>query len=213
MGLMTFAEFKDEVALNLGGEASPVRLGRWVNWGYLNLGTYVVLEELRDTAALSFAEDVDTFALPSGLVGILTVELGGRKLRKIRRLYSNDNEDGYESGQPLYYLRRGTELLIQPPPDELKTGVLEYMREPTPLSANSDVTEIPSYWDVGIVSLGTHYGHLSLGHQDEADRWLGRFLGYASSRKTNRDVESDARRGGVTVALEAEDLLVDDPES
>ena len=61
-------------------------------------------------------------------------------------------------------------------------------------------------WDAGIVMLGTHHALLSLNRLEEASGWLGRFLGYASSRLTANDIAADMPKGGVNVAWDRSEI-------
>lgn len=209
MGFMTFEQFKSEVSLNLGGKTIiPERLSLWVNWALLNLGTYVEFDELRETVALTTVVGTTTYALPADLVGILTVELANRKLKQARRV-PNTGEEETREGQPMFWVRREDNIVLWPTPDEVEEGLIEYTKEPAILTAASDLSPFRDFWDVSIVMLATHHALLSLGDQDQADRWLGRFLGYVGSRKAHQNIQRDSPRGGVNVAWEEDDIHKD----
>ena len=206
MGVMTFEQFRSELSLNLAGKnPAPERLGRWVNWAILNLGTYVEFDEMRETAALTTVVGTRSYNVASDLVGILTVELGNRKLKNARRVPST-GEDAVREGKPSHWTRREDTIILWPTPDEVETGIIEYTKEPAVLSSATSVSPFRAHWDVAIVMLSTHHGLLSLGEQDAADRWLGRFLGYVGSRKTQLNIQRDNVRGGVNIAWEADDI-------
>lgn len=209
MGILTFEQFRSEVSMNTGGRnVAPERLGFFVNWAILNLGTYVEFDELRETIAITTVVDLASYALPTDLLGILTVELANRKLKWSRRVPSTGEEE-VRTGKPRFWTRREDTIVLWPTPDEEEEGLIEYTKEPATLSSPSEVSPFRATWDVGIVMLATHHAFLSFGEQDLADRWLGRFLGYAGSRKTQLNVQRDTPRGGVNIAWEEDDIHKD----
>lgn len=209
MGFMTFEQMKSEVSMNLAGRtAVPERLSLWVNWALLNMGTFVEFDEMRETVTLTTVVGTTEYALPSDLVGILTVELGNRKLKWIRRV-PNTGEDDVREDTPTHWTRRENNIILWPTPTEAETGIIEYTKEPAVLEDPTDVSPFKSFWDVGLVMLATHHAFLSIGEQDLADRWLGRFLGYAGSRKAQLNVQRDTPRGGVNIAWTEDDISQD----
>jgi len=217
MGYMRLDEFEEELSLNLGGNApAPRRLRRWINFGYINLCTYILFDELKVIVDFPIEEGVDTYEKPSDLLGVVTVEVNARKLTKMRRKYSTTDV----TGAPQSYMRRENDFVIWPVPDQdYDDGTLEYVKTPAllvpmvdpddPDEPQTDLSVLDASWDAAIVMLGTHHGLLSTGKPDEADKWLGRFLGYASSRLKEVDISADVPKMGVNVAWTRDDLVLD----
>ena len=216
MGYMTLAEISDEVSLNIGGKApAPERLTRWINWGYINLATYSRMRfpEIETSEPFNVFDGVNTYPVPTDppFLGLIKIELrdtstdpdtSHKTLQKMKREFFELADEA----QPTHYKRRGTDFIVWPTPDQLYEGYIVYMFTPTALSNATDVTIFDASWDVAIVMLGTHHALLSLGRSEEADKWLGRFLGYASSRLKAIDIEADMPKGGLNVAWEREDI-------
>ena len=205
-GFMTLDDFTAELSLNLGGKTpAPDRLIRWMNFALLNLSSFVILDDLRETAALTLTIGVKTVTMPSvDVLGIIDVEINEIKVAKMRRQFSYS---GVTDARPTHYLRRKNQLVFWPEPDVAYTGILDYIETPTLFTTGTQKTIFLPIWDVALVMLATHHGQLSLGNQDEADRWLGRFLGYVGSRKKEEDVGADTPKGGINVAHSFDDIV------
>ena len=213
MGLMTFAEMKNEVSLNLGGISDSTRLGLWVNWGYLNLGSYKTFEELTVVATMDMVDEKVNYTDPTDLLGILTIRIWDETttpysryvtLQKSKRKFVPQSEDA----QPTHYKREDGEVIVWPQPDQAYGGEIEYVKVPAVLTGVG-TSIFNNTWDQAIVLLATHNGLVALDKQEQADRWLGRALGYISSRLTFKDVEADAPKGGVNIAWERSDISAD----
>ena len=207
-GFMTRNDFTAELSLNLGGRTSdPERLIRWLNFALLNLSSFVVLDDLRRTVALaSISASAKTVAMPSvDVLGIIDIEIDEAKLSKMRRQFSYKD---VSEARPTHFLRRQNEIVLWPATDKIYTnGILDYIESPPLFTTGTQKTTIIPIWDVALVMLATHHGFLSLGQQDEADRWLGRFLGYVGSRMKEEDVGADIPKGGLNVAYSYDDIV------
>ena len=205
-GFMTLDDFTAELSLNLGGVApAPDRLIRWMNFALLNLSSFVVLDDLRRTTALTLAIDSKSITMPSvDVLGIINIDVNQVKLSKMRRQFSYD---GVTKAAPTHYLRRQAEIVVWPESDKAYTGILDYIETPPLFTTGSQKTTILPIWDVALLMLGTHHALLSLGQQDDADRWLGRFLGYVGSRMKEEDVGADIPKGGLNVAWDQDDII------
>jgi hypothetical protein len=211
MGLMTLEQMTSEVSLNLAGvQTDPTRLTQWVNWGYINLGSYQIFPELQTTAPFYVFTGVTTYPLPDSLLGIVTIELYDQddsslnsvKLQIMRRPFPTRSQ----AAQPTHFKQHESNILVWPEPDVDYEGYIEFVKVVTALSATTDKSIFSAPWDVAIVMLATHHALLSLAKPDEADRWLGRFLGYVASRRKAIDVQADMPRGGINVAWDRSDI-------
>lgn len=219
MGFMTLTQMQDELALNLSGEVSDKdRLTLWLNFGLMNLASHLMFDELETAAVFNTTDGVTDYAAPTDLLGIITIKVnrdapsdatGAQplRLRKMRREYLTASADAI----PTHYKRRGSQIVVWPTPDANRTGEIVYVRTPAVFAAAGGTSPFSSTWDVGIIMLATYQGLVSLGRQDEADRWLGRFLGYANSRITEADIGADAPRDGLNVAWTHDDLHENPP--
>jgi len=215
MGYMTFEEMTQEVVLNLGGKVTdPVRLLAWVNWAVQNIASHVTLDELITTAAFTISEDATSFTAPTDMLGVihltcwdatLSLTTGERVYQTLKKM-KREFYPRVEQKQPTHYKRRGLNIITWPEADTEYTGEIEYVKVPAQATALTGTSEFAAFWDVGLVMLATHYGWTALRQHDEADRWLGRFLGYKSSRILEQDVSADMPQGGINVAWTPEDV-------
>lgn len=210
-GFMTRDDFTAELSLNLGGRTvSPERLIRWMNFSLLNLSSFVVLDDLRRTTALTLAIDSKTINMPSvDVLGIIDIEVNEVKLSKMRRQFVYKD---VTKATPSHYLRRQAEIVVWPESDKAYTGILDYIETPPLFTTGTQKTTLIPIWDVALMMLATHHGYLSLGEQEQADNWLGRFLGYVGSRMKEEDVGTDIPKGGLNVAHSFEDIIGTPPQ-
>ena len=212
---MTFVQMKNEVSLNIGGKVTDsTRLGLWVNWGYINLATYKDFEELDVVDDLDMVDEQTDYTEPTDLLGIITIEIWDetttpysryRKLQRSKRKFIPQAEDS----QPTHYKHDDGEIIVWPQPDQAYGGEIEYKKVPAVLATAAALSIFNASWDQAIVLLATHNGLVALGRQEEADRWLGRALGYISSRKTNLDVGADQPKGGLNIAWTRDEISED----
>lgn len=216
MGFMTFEDMRTEVSMNLGAlSPSPSRLGLWVNFGYLNLCSYVKLEELVTVANFPIVSGQSLYNAPQDILGIECIDIfdASDPKKDHRRLAEMKwTPKATDPRQPVGFRRRGSVIEVWPVPDKGYGGSLTYYRTPTPLSSPGDVTVLSPIWDVAIVMLGTYHGFLALGRGTDSDRWLARFLGYVGSRIKHVDVAADAPKGGISVAWNWDDIARDPPQ-
>ena len=210
MGFMTLEEMSAEVSLNMGGKTvAPKRLTLWMNFALYNLASFVMLDDLRERVDILITEGETNVDMPSGIdmLGIVAIEINGRKLLKMKRQFS-EKPDGTAlvASQPTHYLRRNTVITIWPEPDADYTGYIDYIKNPDKFTSSTQKTTFTPNWDAALIMLATHHAHLSLGHSEEATAWLGRFLGYAGSRIKEEDVSADMPKGGLNVAWSVEDI-------
>lgn len=213
MGFMSAGDMMEEIASNLGGGINDnTRLLRMVNWAILNLASYVILPELeKKDSTLTITTDDTDFTKPTDLLGVIRITLWDDTLDtivyKTLRKMKKEFYPATATGQPTHYKIRGTDIIIWPKSDGDYVGEIEYVKIPAIITSPATIPEFDAYWDVGLVMLGTHYGLLSLRQHDEADRWLGRFLGYAASRKLEHDVSADAPQGGIEVVWDYDEVI------
>lgn len=217
MGFMTLEEMTQEVSLNMQGLTSDAtRLTRWVNFGMINLATFKnvakSLVELRVVEDFPLTAGTTEYAKPEDLLAVKTITIPDLDVRLTKSDRDPINFESEEEGEPKAWTRRGSNINIFPIPDEDYDAVIEYVRIPERLSERADVTEFDAGWDLAIIYLATHHGYLGMNKQDEADRWLGRALGYISSRISPDDIEADTPRGGVNVAWEWDDIRSNPPQ-
>ena len=209
-GFMTLEEMSSEVSLNMGAKSvDPNRLTLWMNFALLNLASFVHLDDLRERVDILTAVGETNVDIPSGIdiLGIVAVEIYGIKMLKMKRQFS-ESSGGVAISQatPTHYLRRNTYLVVWPEPDAIYTGYIDYIKVPDRFTSSGQKSTFSPNWDVALVMLATHHGHLSLGNEEQASSWLGRFLGYAGSRVKEEDVSADVPKGGVNIAWTPEEI-------
>ena len=210
MGHMTYEEMRNEVSLNLGGDApAPTRLSTWINWALQDLSSMEGLdfEELLGTQELVITEGDYEYSLPTNILGIRTVSLSSegfeRKLLRMNREFDR-LEDA--SGTPTHYMRRGSSLVLWPTPDTSYVGVIEGVIAEAKVTDFSQVSPFPPQWDAAIVHLATYHGLMALGQEEKAATRLAMVDRYIRTRQTPKYLEKDSLRAGLDVAWDSYDI-------
>jgi len=209
MGLLTFAQFQDEISENLAAKKpSPVRLKRFVNYAVQDLASRKQFDELFLTVPFNVFPNVTSYPIPADLLGIHAIVVDGTPLRLMERQWS---EKDIEAEQPRYYKRREQQIIVFPKPDVVYSGgYIEYYKVPDQLVVVGDKSPFPSYWDQALVFLGTSHGWSALGEDDKATFWENKFSRFADRRMTDEDISADIQKEGLNVAWSYDDL-VDNP--
>lgn len=212
MGYLTLEDMTEEISLNLGGVTpAPNRLKRWFNFGYINLATFVKFPDLEARVPFFVFQGVTSYPRPANFLGVIKIETWdattspNTKHKTLMKMKREFHEAGTQS-QPTHYKLRGDKVIVFPEPDQTYEGYLSYYFILPRLTLAADVTILDASWDVALVMLGTHHALLSLDKQEEASSWLGRFLGYASSRIKELDISADVPQGGLNVAWERDEI-------
>ncbi len=196
MGTMQLSRFRANLLFDLRNRSDTVtsdgldttRLNEWINAAYLHITHPSVFlhRELRyrTTYALVNGQQAYTFS-PDGssvtIVGIrslahvaaATDDPTARRVKLTPR-----DEQWFEarslssSGPPRDYFVLGNTLRLSPVPGSAEAGqllVLTGRRQPTLLSADADVTVLPSHWDEILLLASRWRAELHLGYRDLAE--------------------------------------------
>lgn len=212
MGFMTLEDFKAEISLDFSGRnPDPARLERWINFALYDLASREKFEELRVSASFPIVDGTTSYAIPTGFLGVISIKSKGRLLRKTKRLPIGDGTGNVRTGQPIYWHREGNNIIIWPEPDQNYDAIIEYIKEPTKLSASTDLSPFPAFYDVALVYLACFHGFMALGEKDEAFARLNTATEYLERRIDDGNIEADVAKEGLQVARSWEDLTEDPP--
>lgn len=203
MGIVTFGEFRADVDSALGSKGfSLSTLGRWVNYGYLDLAGSVDFEATDTDQTINTTSGVSFVTVPAEATAVKLVKNSSAdvllewlpKAEFFRRL-------SVTTGPPTHWTRHGSRIYLHPRPNGVIPLFVVFKRPPAPLVNSSDVTVFPSVWDPAVFMLATHHGMLATGDEVRASAWLARAMNYISSRITESDVGKTFRGLETAVSL------------
>lgn len=190
MGVLTLLQIRTEVDALMGNRTGVLdpRIDTWINLAYTDIATGIDFEEL--DAELDFNTAVGTFEY-TGPVNPLVIQLLRDEANQNLLTWVPKAEyfrlDRATNGVPRRWTRRGTQILVWPPPSAILALMALYKRTPPPLAADGDVTILPGYIDNALIFLGAGYGLLAVNEDARAVVWLNRAITYLGSRLTNQD--------------------------
>lgn len=191
MGLQTLANLRAELEGTIGRnpDALNVVLNRWVNFGYLDLASkvdfYVLDNRFVITTAAGQFEYPHTALQADPLRHLATKlvwdETGKRRLDwlPLPDFYSYDLQN---PGVPQYWTIDGDLLLVSPPEGASRNLRVVYKEAPAPLVNDTDVTVLPSVWDLAVVQLAASHGFAALNEEQRSAYWLQEAIQYIQTR-------------------------------
>lgn len=148
--MSTLLQMKTEVeAHGFADSAYGTRIVAWLNEGQARIGRRLELRELYKTQTINLSAGTATYSLPADFVRLdaLTDTVNGFALRS--RLPGEIDSYRTISGWPTYYDLDAGGLNLYPTPSGTGTLRLRYYANPAALSADGDVSVLPSdYHDV-----------------------------------------------------------------
>lgn len=201
MGLMTLADFEDDLNFSLGErmQQDNSRLDRWINQGYVELCSRVEFDVLKDRETKATVAEQDYVSLVATYTSIISLAdlTNKRRLRytALRNFHSLDPE---VQGNPKLWSMLGLKLLLWPVPDGVFDISALFFKEPTILSAQDSVTVLPSVWDHGILLFAEKNAWLALRETANAT------LAYQAAQNyvAETQKEMDLNMGRPSVGLE-----------
>lgn len=217
MGYMTFAQITNSVSRGLGASINdPIEIPQYINWGLQDLCSYLKLDELKVRASFPIAAGDFSYVAPTDLIGVVTIEIGGTKLKIMHRELARGEDPGgsnssvdFTPRKPEFYMRRGADIIVWPTPDDAYVGYIEYVKSPALWTTG--VSALQPHFDVAIVRLALHHGYLIKGDADKADMYLNSAIRYINSRLEDKDFSKDNPKEGLQVAWDHSDLGIRNP--
>jgi hypothetical protein len=173
---MDFLAMQNEVLAH-GFEQSVYRsrVKNWLNEAQGRIARILELPTLYTTTVISTVKDTDTYTLNNAIrINGITDPSSPSELT-----YVNDPADvnyynyaGQSVGRPLYYTLSGqSSIRFSPVPDSAYSLTVDYYAAPTPLSADGDISALPSDYHDIMISYA-----LSRAYRSEDDMQMSQFF-------------------------------------
>lgn len=208
MGLETLDGFRDSVNLALGEKRQGnERLDRWINDGLQELHIMLDLEARRTCAETPTVEDQERYLLPPDLIATLVIRDLTNKRRLLKMSIENFEQlDKTRSGKPKNYARIDRHIHLYPVPDGVYTLSMVYLKESTPLTAGTDVTELTAAYDRVVHLLAVRSAMIDLGEHEKATFFFQVAQNRVRAMPDEFDLESENPAEGIQVATSRDDL-------
>jgi hypothetical protein len=174
---VNFLELQNEVlAHGFDQSVYRLRVQRWLNEAQARIARILELPNQYVTSTITTVVGTDTYNLPSDVVRIngVTNASSPNELTYVEDAadINYNNQAGQGVGEPQYYtLSSGTTLRLSPIPDAVYSLTLDYYKAPSALSADTDVSAIPSDYHDVMISYA-----LSRAYRSEDDMQMSQFF-------------------------------------
>jgi hypothetical protein len=174
---VNFLELQNEVlAHGFDQSVYRLRVQRWLNEAQARIARILELPNQYVTSTITTVVGTDTYNLPSDVVRIngVTNASSPNELTYVEDAadINYNNQAGQSVGEPQYYtLSSGTTLRLSPIPDAVYSLTLDYYKAPSALSADTDVSAIPSDYHDVMISYA-----LSRAYRSEDDMQMSQFF-------------------------------------
>lgn len=213
MGIENLAGFRDSVNLALGDKSQfNERLDRWINDGIEELFVMLDIEGRRVCAQTSTVIGEEAYDLPEDLIATLVITDRTRKKRILKTSIENfERLDPSLKGPPKLFARVDRQIFLHPIPSSVSLLHMFYIKRPTHLALDSDVSELISSYDRVIHLLATRSAFMDLGELEKATFFFQTAMNRLRLIPTEETLEAATPSVGVQIARSAEDLT--DPPS
>lgn len=191
-GIKTLAVFRTDMESQLGNRGFGTTLiDQWVNSAYLELAGGIRFPELLENFPITQVVGQQNYPGPTDSIGWETVynSTAGTVLERLAR-HDLFRRQTASNGVADSWTRDNDEILLSPPPDSTAVINLLHYKQPSLLSAPSDVTVIPAHWDYAIELLAVSKGLLHAVEEDRSAHWRNLAIQYIQSRLTEEDFVS-----------------------
>jgi len=174
---MNFLELQNEVlAHGFDQSVYRARVQRWLNEAQSRIARILELPNQYVTTTITTVVGTETYNLPSDVVRIngVTNASSPSELTHVEDPadIAYNNQAGQSVGEPQYYtLSSGTTLRLSPIPNAVYSLTLDYYKAPSTLSADTDVSSIPSDYHDVMISYA-----LSRAYRSEDDMQMSQFF-------------------------------------
>ena len=211
MGLETLSGFRESVNHALGEKRQGnERLDRWINDAHVELFAELEIHGQRSCGTAPTVVGERELNLPTDFVALLVLKNLTSKKRVIKTSLENFQLlSATAEGSPSRYTRVGDLLSVHPLPKVIETIQMFYVKEPTPLSAGSDVTELPAMYDRVIHLIGLRNALIDL-QVDERATFIYQIAQNKLGKLPTEDwLEAQTPQEGIQIARSFRDLQRD----
>lgn len=207
MGVRTFAVFKSDLDVALGGGHDDTWLGNRVNDGYLDTMGVLERDDHKATANFSSVKDQNNYTIGGSNFLYLTsmTDLDNKTNIRYLALRNFNAYDPETTGLPRYVTIRANEFLLWPTPDGIYDIHYEFYTESLALSG-VQTTSLPNTFDRAVGLAALHHALMDLDELERAAAVYNRFNTYMRSRLDQEDYAQGRPSVGVNVATREEDL-------
>lgn len=148
--------------------------------------------EVSDTSSITLASSNRTYSIAS-IDPFIVLSVKDTTANLLLRPFSREQAELYpedETGEPRFYYRYGKNLNIYPLTDTAYVGDslrILYIKKPTALSSDSDVSPLPEYLDRQIIDYACYLIFKDLNEPERATTWLA---SYNDAIKRRRDIQA-----------------------
>lgn len=210
MGIENLAGFRDSVNLALGDKSQfNERLDRWVNDGIEELFVMLDIEGRRVCQQTSTVIDQEAYDLPVDLIATLVITDRTNKRRILKTSIENfERLDPSLRGQPKRFARVDRKIFLHPVPGSVSLLHMFYIKRPTHLALEADVSEMISSYDRVIHLLATRSAFIDLGEFEKATFLFQTAMNRLRLIPTEDTLEAATPHEGVQIAYSADDLTL-----
>lgn len=208
MGLMTLADFRDELTEVLGNRGIPApRMNRWINFAKNEVESAVDLETSKVCRYFDTVVGQYRYQLAPGFLSVVSIQDETSDYSLVRTDSENlEMRQTPPDGSPKFWARRGRELIISPAPDGIYRIMATLVLETPGLELDGDTTVHPAYWDNAIHLASVSYAYNALNEEQRGAIWHQRFVAYMQSRMMDYDFEGQTHSEPVRVVTDFRDL-------
>lgn len=216
MGLMTLEDFRTELHEQFGARGvGNERMTLWINLGYFELCGKMEFEILQCQQYFATVDGSYVYELPDKFLGVVSIwDVTNKK--RLRKKDTSDagllDVNSTNKSQPEWWMQRSNGFWLYPVPNGAYEIQIIYMKEPTKLINAIDTTILPQSWDLSVLLLAKHFGHLSFKELDQSTACYQRAMQQTIQNKTDAQWSEPTPKAGLTVAWSFEDLTDQDNE-
>ena len=173
---MDFVSMQNEVlAHGFDSTVYRTRVKNWLNEAQGRIVRILELPSQYATFDITTVAGTDTYTPPTDLVRIngITNASSPSELSFVEDPADINylNQAGQSMGEPQYYTYTGSGIRVSPVPDDVYTLTIDYYKSPTALSADSDVSTLPTDYHDVMISYA-----LSRAYRSEDDMQMSQFF-------------------------------------
>lgn len=218
MGLMTLAEYRDDLAIALGRELSPAKLDKWIHQSMYEFGYALKFHCLEATASFNTIEGQEAYTPTAdfrvmnehGMEVIAPANCLGRLISETRvswRLHRSTEGSTTHSCPPEYYHVYSNQFILRPVPGADYLIEYDYWKKVPKLNAPDDVSVFSEDWDDIIFTGALYRGYRSYGEFDRYKNVRNDFLALIRSRINEEDLE-EFPEGGLGIEQSPYDKVI-----
>lgn len=154
----TFDSLKSRVREYVDRTDIDTKIENWINDTRRDISTKYNFHYLYTEATVSTVAGSSYYPYPSDYLDKLAIFCGGRKLSKVPAHFfeelvstTSTGDIWSASGDPIYYIERGSEFQLYPTPDAVYTLDLRYYAQPADFTASGDYDDMSNLYPDAII--------------------------------------------------------------